>query len=145
MYRAPVETLGAKLMAGPYPVASDFKALHDSAVTVDISLLDPKIPYERVLIGREEKNAEKLGIKFMDFPIASIMGQKFGSYYEENVQRAASAIDSLTKNGVDKVYLHCYIGQHRMVAVKKALAQRGIIAVSDTVESKNKAGLGLGR
>ena len=145
MYRAPIQKLSDNIVAGPYPVAGDFNTLHTSGVTIDISLLDPKIPYERVLIHREKKNAEQAGIQFMDFPIASILGQKFGTYYETNVQRAASAIDSLSKDGVDKVYLHCYLGEHRMVAVKKALAKRGVIAAADTVAEQNKASVGLGR
>lgn len=143
MYRAPIQKLSDNIVAGPYPVAGDFNTLHTSGVTTDISLLDPKIPYEHVLLNREKKNAEAQGIKFMDFPIASIMGQKFGSYYETNVQRAASAIDSLSKSG-EKVYLHCYLGEHRMVAVKKALAERGVIAANDTLPSKTSASMLMG-
>ena len=122
LYRAPVAQLNDRVFTGPYPMPTDFQSLKAKGVTTDVSLLDPKIPYEKVLLQKEEKNAEKYGMKFYDFPVASVLGQRFGSYYDAHVHAAAMTIDSLEndRNG-DKVYLHCYLGDHRMVAVRKEL------------------------
>ena len=124
LYRAPIEQLNDRVFTGPYPVGDQFSQLHAQGVTADVSLLDPKIPYERVLLHRERKNAERAGLQFYDFPVASILGQKFGSYYNANVRHAALTIDSLERNGTGKIYLHCYLGQHRMAAVRKILESR---------------------
>ncbi len=135
LYRAPVKQLNERILTGPYPTAANFDELKAQGVTTDISLLDPKIPYERILLNREEANAKRVGIRFLDFPVASIMGQRFGSYYDAHVQGAAHTIDSLEHDAQgDKTYLHCYLGEHRMVAVRTALGIKDTTA-SGTVQA----------
>lgn len=126
IFRAQMSDMHQRIVTGPYPVREDFKELRDNGVSVDITLLDPKIPYERVLLDQERRNAERYGIRMINFPMASILGQKMGSYYEQDALAAANTIDSLRH--YEKIYLHCYLGEHRMVVVKKILQQRGAIA-----------------
>ncbi|HEY3875897.1 MAG TPA: hypothetical protein VGM92_10495 [Candidatus Kapabacteria bacterium] len=122
LYRAPITRMNDRVLTGAYPVASDFQSLKAKGVTADVSLLDPKIPYEKILLNREQKNAKKFGMRFYNFPVASILGQRFGSYYDAHVHAAALTIDSLQKDAAgDRVYLHCYLGDHRMVAVRNEL------------------------
>jgi hypothetical protein len=125
IFRAQMSDVHERVVTGPYPVREDFEELSANGVSVDVSLLDPKIPYERVLLDQERRNAQRYGIEMINFPMASILGQKMGSYYEKDALQAANAIDSIRKS--QKVYLHCYLGEHRMVAVKKILMQRGAI------------------
>src|ERR1051325_1096869 len=117
LFRAQMSDVHQRVVTGPYPVREDFEHLSANGVTVDVSLLDPKIPYERVLLDQERRTAAKYGIEVVNFPMASILGQKMGSYYEKDALAAANTIDSLRRS--QKVYLHCYLGEHRMVAVKQ--------------------------
>jgi hypothetical protein len=126
IFRAPVSDMGKPVITGPYPVREDFEELSQHGVGVDVSLLDPKIPYERVLLDQERMNARRYGMRFFDFPMASILGQKLGTDYYCEATHAANTIDSLRRR--DKVYLHCYLGEHRMVTVKKMLAARGALS-----------------
>jgi hypothetical protein len=125
LFRAEMSDVHQKVITGPYPVKEDLEELSKHGVRYDVSLLDPKIPYERVLLDQERRNAEKYGIRVINFPMASILGQKMGSYYQKDVLAAANTIDSLRH--FHKVYLHCYLGEHRMVDVKRILQQRGAI------------------
>jgi tetratricopeptide (TPR) repeat protein len=61
-------------------------------------------------------------MQLLNFPMASILGQKFGDHYEQNAVRAAEAIAKQS----GKVYLHCYLGVHRIGTVKKLLEARQI-------------------
>ena len=125
LFRSPMSDVHERVVTGPYPVQDDFEHLSANGITVDVSLLDPKIPYERVLLDQERRNGQRYGIQVINFPMASILGQKMGSYYEKDALMAANTIDSLRKSR--KVYLHCYLGEHRTIAVKQILMQRGVI------------------
>ncbi len=50
-----VATFDAPVVVGPYPLEDDFRRLKGNDVRVVVSLLDPDIPYERVLLNREKK------------------------------------------------------------------------------------------
>src|SRR5947209_9751157 len=76
----------SNVITGPYPTISDFRLLRDHGVRTVVSLLDPSIPYERVLLQQEKRNARKFGMSFRDFPMASILGQHMGDYYQSNAQ-----------------------------------------------------------
>jgi tetratricopeptide (TPR) repeat protein len=104
---------------GPYPVEDDFVELKRRGVTTVISLLDPAIPYESVLLGQERERAARYGMQLLNFPMASILGQSFGADYDRNSRAAAEA--ALDARGT--AYIHCYLGLHRAVNVKKYLAQ----------------------
>jgi hypothetical protein len=129
MFRAPISDTNQRVVTGPYPIRSDFRLLQNDGVTAVVSLLDPKIPYERVLLDQESANARKFGMKFFDFPMASILGQRMGDYYDKDAQLAARTIDSLYG---DKVYLHCYLGQHRMTVVRSILQKQGVLKATYT-------------
>jgi hypothetical protein len=129
LFRAPISDTHQRVVTGPYPARSDFRVLYDDGVTAIVSLLDPKIPYERVLLDQESANAKRYGMKFFDFPMASILGQRMGDYYDRDAQLAARTIDSLYG---DKVYLHCYLGVHRMTVVREILRNQGILKATYT-------------
>jgi tetratricopeptide (TPR) repeat protein len=104
---------------GPYPVEDDFVELKRRGVTTIISLLDPAIPYESVLLGQERERAARYGMQLLNFPMASILGQSFGTDYARNSRAAAQA--AINARGI--AYIHCYLGLHRAVNVEKYLAQ----------------------
>ena len=100
------------VLLGPYPVEEDFADLKKRGVTTIISLLEPNVPYEKVLLERERALAERHGMTVKNFPMGSILGQKFGENYSKNSKAAAEA--ALSADGV--AYIHCYLGLHRAMA-----------------------------
>ncbi|MFC5570939.1 tetratricopeptide repeat protein [Lysobacter yangpyeongensis] len=105
---------------GPYPVEADFIALRERGVTTIISLLEPNVPYEKVLLEQERERAARYGMTVKNFPMGSILGQKFGGDYAKNSRAAAEA--ALAADGI--AYIHCYLGLHRARNVQDYLAQR---------------------
>jgi Tfp pilus assembly protein PilF len=111
--------LTSRFIFGPYPLEKDFMALEKRGVTTIVSLLDPSLPYEAILLDQERELARKHGMEVLDFPMASILGQSFGKDYVANSKRAAqAAIDS---KGV--AYIHCYLGLHRSRYVQQFLKE----------------------
>lgn len=117
---------------GPYPVEEDFAALKAEGVTRIVSLLNPVVPYEKVLLDQERERARRHGIELVNFPMGSILGQKFGDDYVANSRAAAQS--ALSANGT--AYIHCYLGVNRAKYVQRYLAS----LAPDT--SRNYAGTG---
>ena len=118
--RGEISDISADIIIGPYPVESDIKRLKEHGIETIVSLLDPALPYEKQLLEQESVLAKHYQMKFLNFPMASIFGQKMGTYYDNNAKAAAEAI-AATKG---KVYLHCYLGIHRVATVKNLLENR---------------------
>ncbi len=122
LFQRRITDIDSRIVIGPYPVERDFKKLAGAHVGLIISLLDPAIPYERTLLEREKRLAVTHGMRLQNFPMTSILGRKFGGYYMTSAADAAAAIAG-TK---DKVYLHCYLGLHRIKIVRDLLTAKGI-------------------
>jgi tetratricopeptide (TPR) repeat protein len=121
------------VITGPYPVTADFRLLHEHGVTTVVSLLDPRIPYENVLLQKERKHAAKFGMRLFDYPMTSVLGHHNDSF-GSNAELAAEAIDSIVRHNTSgRIYLHCYLGLHRTVAVRDLLAARGTTTGNYTV------------
>jgi Flp pilus assembly protein TadD len=118
-WRATQSMVSDRVIFGPYPVEDDFVALKQRGVSTIISLLDPAIPYEKVLLAQERERAARHGMVVRNFPMASILGQSFGADYMKNSKAAAEA--ALAAEGT--AYIHCYLGLHRAKNVEKYLAQ----------------------
>ncbi|MBA3487506.1 MAG: tetratricopeptide repeat protein [Lysobacter sp.] len=116
-WRATKSAIEENVMFGPYPVEEDFIALKARGVTTIISLLDSNIPYEKVLLAQEHERAARYGMRVQNYPMASILGQKFGRDYMKNSEAAARA--ALAADGT--AYIHCYLGLHRAKNVQKFL------------------------
>lgn len=133
-WRAETKQLSTRFVLGPYPLEADFVELEKRGVTTIISLLDPSLPYERVLLGQERELAKKFGMEVKNFPMASILGQGFGENYVKHSRLAAqAAIDS---EGV--AYIHCYLGVHRAAYVQKLLEAHGGTVVARGVVRSDK-------
>jgi tetratricopeptide (TPR) repeat protein len=107
---------------GPYPEENDFKVLKKNGVKYIVSLLDPRLPYEKSLLEREQQAADKYGMTFKDFPMASIFDQKVFPDYLDQQQKAVQFLRHLDR----PAYVHCYLGKHRVVHVKDALVKTGV-------------------
>jgi len=112
------DTADARVITGPYPLEKDFRILQAAGVRRVISLLNPELYYEQVLLEKEQKLAKEYGMELVNYPMGSILGQRFGSTYDSSADAAAR--DAAASTG--KVYLHCYLGAHRIRTVLVRLA-----------------------
>src|SRR5579863_2713508 len=71
-FSAPITVRDARVIVGPYPREADFQLLKRNHVDTVVSLLDPKLPFERVLLDRERSLAEQYGMRLLDFPMGSL-------------------------------------------------------------------------
>ncbi|EQD38945.1 hypothetical protein B1B_15592 [mine drainage metagenome] len=105
-----VRHVSKHIIVGPYPDYGLLANLHKRGVKIIISLLDPRLIYENSLIHREDLLARQLGIKEYNFPMNS--GQPPSSPLN------AAALHDIKKiiaiNPKITVYIHCYLGKHRV-------------------------------
>ena len=120
-FSAPVSVRDAKIIVGPYPREADFALLKRNGVTTIVSLLDPKVPFEHVLLDRERTLAIQYGMTLLDFPMGSLFNHHIGGDYETQAKHAALAV----ANASGRVYLHCYLGMHRVGTVESLIAKTG--------------------
>ncbi len=111
-----------KISFGPYPTAQDLRRFKAAGGRYVVSLLDPRLPYEKVLIERERKEAQEDGLIFKDFPMASIFDHKIFNNYHQEEKKAAQFLRSA--NG--PCYVHCYLGKHRVMHVRNELVREGV-------------------
>jgi tetratricopeptide (TPR) repeat protein len=107
---------------GPYPDEAEFQRLQKHRVKYVVSLLDPRLPYEKQLIDREQELALKYHLTVKVFPMASIFDRQIFSDYAEQQQKAVEFL----KNLDGPAYVHCYLGKHRVSHVRDELAKAGV-------------------
>lgn len=100
---------------GPYPELAEMQKLKDQGYDGVVSLLHPTIPFETVLIAREEGNAKAAGIKLYHFPMLP--------WISDN-QSAREGVRKLIQ-GSGRYYVHCYLGTHRTNLVRQMVLERG--------------------
>jgi tetratricopeptide (TPR) repeat protein len=123
-FRAHIENSGSRVISGPFPLRTDFPVLKGLGVKTVVSLLDPRLPYEAKLLEQEREMAREYDMRLLNFPLTSIMGRKMRADYE---QTARAAADAVTK-AEGRVYLHCYLGLHRVRSVRDLLEAQGTAA-----------------
>jgi tetratricopeptide (TPR) repeat protein len=107
---------------GPYPEEKDFRVLQRERVKYIVSLLDPRLPYEKQLIEREKVLADKYGMTLKVFPMASIFDRQIFPDYEDQRRKAVQFLRHLD----GPAFVHCYLGKHRVLHVRDELAQSGV-------------------
>jgi len=109
---------------GPYPSAQELRRFKEKGGKYVVSLLDPRLPYEKELIEREKMEAGKEGLIVKDFPMASVFDHRIFSDYRNEEQRAVDFLMRLD----GPAYVHCYLGKHRVIHVRDALRTAGVPA-----------------
>jgi tetratricopeptide (TPR) repeat protein len=107
---------------GPFPEEEEFQRLKKEHVKYIVSLLDPRLPYEKQLIEREQVLAGKYGMILKVFPMASIFDRQIFPDYQEQQQKAVEFLQHLD----GPAYVHCYLGKHRVIHVRDALVRAGV-------------------
>ncbi len=105
------------IIIGPYPHEKDIeKLVKVEKVKIIISLLNPSIPFEGSLVKKEREIAQKYGLKFYNFPMSYI-----GLDTKENNIQVMKIKEVIRKHPGEKVYIHCYLGRHRVEFVARKL------------------------
>jgi tetratricopeptide (TPR) repeat protein len=117
-----VSESGSRVITGPYPRERDFPVLRSRGVKTIVSLLDPRLPYEAVLLEKERALAAEYRMNVLSFPMTSLFGRKMRADYDQTAMEAAKAVAS-AQGGV---YIHCYLGLHRLKSVKEKLQLLGV-------------------
>ena len=117
-----VQTISENILIGPYQDLDGLKRLrNETGINVVISLLNPDLPQERALLKREAVVAERLGITVYNYPMThfNLMG-------EGNRKIAFNLVEMIRTLENRKIYIHCYLGRHRVNFIKHELVKRGL-------------------
>jgi hypothetical protein len=128
-----VQIISNNILIGPYPHFDELKKLQkETGVEVVISLLNTGLPQEKALHRREIKVAERLGIELKSFPLTYL--KMNGKHNREMADKVAEYVKSL---GDKTIYIHCYLGRHRVVYIRDQLKKAGIINMVPTEEMED--------
>lgn len=115
--------LNENIIIGPYPHPEDMKRLKkDHDVTIVISLLNTDLPQEKALYNKEREHAERLGMAVYSFPLEFVSLKS-----KSNRTTAKKLADFIKRHPHNKVYIHCYLGKHRINFVKRELLREGVL------------------
>lgn len=103
------------LTIGPYPHEQELRQLKKDGYSGLISLLDTRLPQERALLRLEQRMASSLGMELASFPLSYLPVESDAN--RETVERVRRFVQD--RPGV-KLYMHCYLGRHRVEYVRKS-------------------------
>ncbi len=110
MIQGEARYLTENIIIGPYPHREDLEKLKEvNGVTVVISLLNPSMPFEESLIEMEKSTARDLSLTFYNVPISYLNLNS-----PENNRSVLRIKEILKRHRGEKVYIHCYLGRHRV-------------------------------
>ncbi len=117
MLQGDARHLNENIIVGPYPHEKDIEKLVEvKKVRVFISLLNPDISFERSLIEKEKSILSKYGAKFYNFPLSFINLNS-----PQNYKQIAKIREVAKKHPGERIYIHCYLGRHRVQFVADRL------------------------
>lgn len=105
-----VRVVSANVIVGPYPDRERLAQLKAAGVTAVVSLMNRNLIYEDGLIDNEKREQEALGLRFYNFPMNS--SEPPGSPLNDAALRQLREVLAAQTTG--KVYVHCYLGKHRV-------------------------------
>ncbi len=114
---------------GAYPTEEELVKLKDKGFTTIICLLHPAIvPLEPILIEKEKKAVEDIGMEFINIPMLP--------WISDN-EDAILKIKSLTKKKNEKYYMHCYLGKDRVNVMRRIILKENI-KIKETAPKSNR-------
>jgi len=124
--RGEVREFAPGVLGGPYPTEAELRILKRNGVVEVISLMDPESAVESKLVADEKKLADSKGLRFLNYPV---------DFKDMSSPESAAALDKamsrIAMRGDKLVYVHCYLGRHRVGLLEKAL-KGGASSVSGT-------------
>lgn len=123
-----------QLTFGPYPDAQRIAELEREGYDGIISLLNPGIPFEKVLLDQELRQGEEAGIGVYSYPMLP--------WISENEESLAAIKQLVAENG-GRYYVHCYLGKHRVELVRREITgttEDTVTAEEEPLESSLERG-----
>lgn len=114
--RGEAREVSSGVLVGPYPSRDELKVLAGKGVVEIVSLMDPRLAIERPLVEEEKRMASELNLAFFNFPIDFSDMEGGGS--REELDKAVKHLSA--RNDGTKVYVHCYLGRHRVALLEAA-------------------------
>jgi len=102
-----------RLTFGAYPDEHKLEDLKSRGYDGVVTLLNPNIPFEKVLLEREKKAGEEVGIPVYSFPMLPWVSENDDSL---------RGIERLVGDAEKRLYIHCYLGKHRVDLVRQTVA-----------------------
>ena len=125
----PATCYGSSITMGPFPELADLVRLKkERGIDLDISLLDDDLPQEKALDGKLAREDRGLDIEYMNVPLNYL--RLNGAVSKKRIADLAAFLKAHPKR---KVYIHCYLGRHRVGAVREELMRQGVIAPGESV------------
>ncbi len=117
-----VQTISERILIGPYQDFDELKRLrNENGINVVISLLNPALPQERALLKSEMMSSRRLGITVYNYPLTHLDLKG-----KENRKMAYALIELIKDLENRKIYIHCYLGRHRVNFIRSELMKRGL-------------------
>ncbi len=105
-----VRKVAPNIIVGPYPDYRLLASLHARGVKIIVSLLDPHLIYETSLIKKEDRLSSTLDMNDYDYPMDS--RQPANSPLNSRAMGKIRML--LAQHPHTKIYIHCYLGKHRV-------------------------------
>ncbi|MGB3681613.1 MAG: hypothetical protein WA990_03925 [Rubrobacteraceae bacterium] len=103
-----------RLTFGSYPDLQRLEELEDQGYDGVITLLNPSIPFERVLLEEEKANGKEVGLEVHSFPMLPWISANGDSL---------RGIDNLVNSNDKRYYINCYLGEHRVDLVRDRIME----------------------
>jgi len=123
--RAPMQQIGPNMLLGGYPRNQELRNLRQQGVGAVISLLDDRLPPERMLQALEERDTRALGLELFKVPMSSLH-----LHEARNKAQVKVVLQLLQENPGKRFYIHCYGGRRRVGLVQQALMAVGPSGIS---------------
>jgi hypothetical protein len=117
-----VRDVSPYITVGPYPRGDQIRGLKKRGITVDICLLNLALPQERALYEQLKKYGAKEGIEVISFPLSYLNLES-----TENKEMVSRVVSYIQQNRGKKIYIHCYLGRHRVKVVEDELRRVGLM------------------
>lgn len=126
MFRAEPPQQFGMITIGPYPqTEGDYKRIKEGGVKYLVSLLDPQLPYEKPMLEREYKMAEKHGLIVKSFPMFPMDSMLNTEILPATLEAQKQAVEFLLQLD-GPAYIHCYLGVHRALKVRDEVIKAGM-------------------
>jgi hypothetical protein len=102
--------------------AYQIRVLKRQGTTVDLSLLNLSLPQEVALHEQQKMYGVKEGIEVLSFPLSYLNLES-----AENKETVSNVASYIRHNSGKKIYIHCYLGRHRVKVVEDELSRQGLI------------------
>lgn len=112
------EAREGRFLFGPYPDDEACQRLKREGYEGVITLLDPFVPFEAVLLEKERAMTHAAGLLLIEIPMLP--------WISEN-RTSLDTLKTLGATGSERYYVHCYLGRHRV-----DLARATLLAASGT-------------